>query len=82
MRNFWKNLSEEKPVCYNEFNGDGKLSDFIFFTDEDGVVYVGQCNRGEIFGEEFCYFLDKDGFDIDNVTHWAEIPLINDTSTF
>jgi hypothetical protein len=74
MSKFWKKLSEKKPHSYQTGNWDGKMSDEIIFADKDGYLYIGRCYQGVMDRSEFCSFYDQNDFEVDNVTHWAEIP--------
>ena len=76
MKQFWNKLSEKKPNSYKTGHWDGKISDDILFADSNGLFYVGKCYQGVIDGTEFCSFCDQNDYEIDNVTHWAEIPEI------
>jgi hypothetical protein len=74
MSNFWKKLSQQKPHSYQTGHWDGKMSDEILFADSNGLFYIGKCYQGVMDGSEFCSFYDQNDFEVDNVTHWAEIP--------
>jgi len=74
MNNFWKKLSEQKPHSYRTGHWDGKMSNEILFADSSGIFYVGKCYQGFMDGNEFCCFCDQNDSEIDNVTHWTEIP--------
>jgi len=76
MENFWKKVSEQKPYSYKTGHWDGKMSDEIMFVDESGIYYVGKCYQGVMDGSEFCDFADQNDFEVENVTHWANIPSI------
>lgn len=74
---FWINLSEKKPNCYETGIWDGKRSGKIFLRDNNGYSFVGVCYQGTMDGSEYCNFYDDNDFDLDNITHWAEIPSLN-----
>lgn len=76
MENFWKKVSEQKPYSYKTGLWDGKMSDEIMFVDDNEIYYIGRCIQGVMGGSEYCNFVDQDGFPIENVTHWANIPSI------
>ena len=74
---FWINLSEKKPNCYETGIWDGKRSGKIFLRDNNGYSFVGVCYQGTMDGSEYCNFYDDNDFDVENITHWAEIPSLN-----
>ena len=71
---FWKLIEEQKPHSYKSGHWDGLMSDTILFMDRNGIYYVGVCYQGFMDGSEFCCFADQNDFEIENVTHFANIP--------
>jgi hypothetical protein len=67
-------LSKEKPNSYQTGRLDVKVSDKIFFADKYGHLYIGRYYQFAMGGSEVCRFYDQNGFDIANITHWAEMP--------
>lgn len=76
MKNFWNKLSEKKPFSYKTGDWDGKISDEILFVNKNGYFYTGKYYEGVMEGREFCCFFDNNDYEIRNVTHWAEIPIL------
>lgn len=76
LKPFWKKLSEQKPNSYQTGHWDGRQSDTILFADLNGRFYVGKCYQGIMDGNEYIDFYDHNDYEVQNVTHWAEIPSI------
>jgi hypothetical protein len=74
MTNFWKKLSEQKPISTQSGQWDGLKSEQILCCDDKGFFFVAICYQGVMDGNEFCNFYDENDFDVENVVYWAEIP--------
>ena len=71
---FWRDVITSKPICCEEGHWDGLRSSPIFVIDENENCHVVTAYEGNLDGNYFLDFYSQSDFQIENVTHWMEIP--------
>ena len=69
----WNKIEDIKPLAYMTGGWDGKKSDRVLVRTQNGKYYVAEMYEGVLDGSKFFDFYDHYGFEISNVTFWAEI---------
>jgi hypothetical protein len=70
----WRNLIISKPICCEEGCWDGLKSSPIFVIDINKICHVATAYEGVLDGNYFLHFYSQNDFEIENVTHWMDIP--------
>jgi hypothetical protein len=76
QKNSWTRIEQRKPIATESGDWDGLKSEPVFVADKDGKCSVAVMYKGILDGNEFCNFYDEKDYEIENVTHWMEIPSI------
>lgn len=71
----WIPVEEEKPLAYETGEWDGKRSNFVLAKDKHGNVYIARIYQGVIDGSEFCDFVDRTEYDLNDIISWRPINL-------
>jgi hypothetical protein len=71
----FRELKNAKPSCFERGNWDGLRSDLLLIVTSEGEFEIGTAYGGIMDGREFLNFYDKRDYEIENVTHWAYLPV-------
>lgn len=69
----WNNIETSKPLAFETGEWDGKKSREILVFTKNMKYHIAVMYEGILDGHEFFDFYDQRDFEIQNVTHWAEI---------
>lgn len=69
----WNDIKKIKPIATKIGCWDGLKSNYLLVSTLSGDFHVAEMYEGNIDGNEFCDFYDKNDYPIDNVVFWIEI---------
>lgn len=69
----WYDIKNKRPIATESGNWNGLKSDKIIVCTRSGKYHIAVMYEGILDGSEFCEFYDDRDFEIETVTHWAEI---------
>ena len=70
----WTIIEKRKPIATQSGDWCGLKSDPLLVADKDGKHHIAVMYEGILDGKEFSNFYDENDYEIENVTHWMEIP--------
>ena len=70
----FKKVKDQEPYCWESGDWDGRKSDPLLVYTSDKEYHVATAYSGTMGGSKFLQFYDNWDYEIEDVTHWAELP--------